>query len=141
MSRTRRKQKQQPPEPLPRQEEPSPATQPAADDEQSLEQVTYDPAGGCLLRVFWMLVGNLLLLAAAYAITQSPRLLGPADAFFWLAFGSLLAARYADVKHFQGRTAEGEPATMADWRRYAALLGGISLGVWLVAHLVAHLVA
>jgi len=141
MSRTRRKQKPQPPEALPPQEGPDLMPQPAAAEEQPLEPVEYDPVGGCLLRVFWMLLGNLLLLAAAYAITQSPALLGPADALFWLCVGLLLAARYVDVKHFKGRTAEGRPATLADWRRYALLLGGISLGLWLVAHLAARFTA
>lgn len=115
---------------------------PPADEQGNDDQQAYNPATGCLLRVFWIMVGNLaLLFCAVYIAQNATRLVGVADAVYWAIIGSLLAARYVDIRHFQGRTAEGEPASMAHWRRYAGLLVAVSAGLWLAAHLAAYFTA
>jgi hypothetical protein len=49
----------------------------------------------------------------------------------------MIAARYADVRFFGGSTSDGEPATMRDFYKWAALLSGISVVLWGLAHLAA----
>ena len=107
--------------------------------ERGDEDYGYDPPAGCLLRLFWMVVGNVILLFCAYGIIQHPSsLLGIADVFYWAIVGSLLAARYVDIRYFQGTTSDGDPASLADWRRYTVVVVLVTTGLWLVAHAIAH---
>ncbi len=108
-------------------------------EEQKYEDPEYDPPGGCFLRVFWMMIGNVILLSCAYGIAQHrSSLLSMADAFYWAIVGSLLAARYVDIRYLCGSTADGDRATMTHWRRYVAILGVVSTGLWLGAHAMAY---
>ncbi|HYW79739.1 MAG TPA: hypothetical protein VE890_09195 [Thermoguttaceae bacterium] len=104
-----------------------------------MEQQKYDSPAGCLLRIFWMMIGNVILACCAFGILQHrSSVLSIADILYWAAVGSLLAARFVDVRHLDGKTAEGSPATMAHWRRYAAALSAASMGIWVVAHAIAR---
>ena len=108
-------------------------------EEQKYEDREYDPPAGCFLRVFWMMIGNVILLACAYGIVQHrSSVLGMADAFYWVIVGSLLAARYVDIRYLLGTTADGDRATMAHWHRYATVLCVVSTGLWLGAHAMAY---
>lgn len=108
-------------------------------EEQKYEDHKHDPPAGCFLRLFWMVLGNLILLACAYGIVQHrSTVLSIADAFYWASVGCLLAVRYVDIRYAQGLTADGDPATMAHWRRYAVLLGGIAAVLWFVVHGIAY---
>lgn len=94
-----------------------------------------DSLAGCLVRLFWMILGNALLALSAVSIIKRPTSdLSFGDVFYWGLVGCLLVARYVDVRHFQGRTADGEPASTKDWQTYAIVLLPIALGAWLVAH-------
>ena len=98
--------------------------------------------GGCLLRLFWMMIGNVALAASAFGVAEDSALaLGSADAIYWAVVGLLLAARYGDIRYFHGRTTDGSPATMAHWRRYAAVLVAVSTAIWLLAHTLAYMTA
>ena len=108
----------------------------AQPDEPEKPQAT--SSGGCLLRLFWMLVGNGLLAGAAIAIAQGRGFrLGMADAILWAAVAAMLAARYVDIQRMGGQTASGSPATMAHWRRYAVILPLVAATIWGLAHLLA----
>ena len=108
-------------------------------EEQKHEAQQYDPPAGCLLRLFWMVIGNAILLFCAYGIIQHrSSLLGIADVFYWGIVGSLLATRYVDIRYFHGTTSDGDPASLADWRRYTVVVVLITTGLWLVAHAIAH---
>lgn len=96
-------------------------------------------ADGCLpvlLRVTWMMWGVLCLFgcAALVAYEIAPVL---SDVLFLLVAAGLIAVRYIDVTRFHGETADGEPATLADWRRYATGVVLVSLAVWGLARLAA----
>ena len=104
-------------------------------DEPKNEDVKHDHLAGCFLRFFWMIVGNAILVFCVVSMVKGhSNLLGLEDAFYWSLVGILLAARYVDIQYFNGQTANGEPASMADWRRYTVRVGIISVGLWLVAH-------
>ncbi len=108
-------------------------------EEQKYEDHKYDPPAGCFLRVFWMIIGNAILLACAYGILQHrSSLLSKADALYWAIVGSLLAARYVDIQYLYGSTTDGDPATIAHWRRYAVFLVLVATGLWLLVHAVAY---
>jgi hypothetical protein len=105
---------------------------------QEAKDREYDSTSGCLIRVFWMLVGNAMLLLCGIAILQNQSsLLGGADACYWVVMGGLLAARYLDIRYFDGKTADGHPATWDHWRRYAVRVLAVCTVVWLVLHAVA----
>ena len=95
--------------------------------------------GGCLMRLFWMGAGNLILVLAAIGIGQNHAgfTLTGRDIFFWAAALSLLVVRYVDIRYLGGQTGDGHPASMTHWVRYAATILGISLVLWLVAHAIA----
>ncbi len=98
-------------------------------------QTKQDTVSGCLVRFFWMLVGNMALFFLAILVAQyEPFKLSLRDAVFWAVVALMMAARFVDIRHLDGVTTEGEPATQSDWTRYVArLLGGAAV-VWLVAH-------
>ena len=81
-----------------------------------------------------MMLGNALLVAAAYKIVQTEGELTLVDLVYWLFVVSLITARYVDIRFLRGRTSEGQPATMRDWRRYSLRVLAISATLWLVAH-------
>lgn len=93
---------------------------------------------GCLVRLFWMGVGNLVLVLAAIGIGQNRAgfTFTGMDLLFWATVLCLLAVRYVDIRYLDGQTADSRPASMSDWRRYALTVLGISLALWLGAHLI-----
>jgi len=104
-------------------------------------QVSQEPAPssglGALTRLGWMLFGPLAIFMTLLGIsTRRPWDLGGRDVLFALLLGGTLLARYIDIIRFQGSTSDGAPATLQDFRRYAAGLVVISGGVWAMAHLV-----
>ena len=92
---------------------------------------------GCLVRLFWMGVGNLILVLATIGIGQNRGgfTLTARDVLFWMTALCLLAVRYIDIRYLGGETADGRPASISDWRRYSAIVLGVSLVLWLGAHL------
>lgn len=93
------------------------------------------PAGcaGLIARITWMMAGNAALAVIAVLILQagSPSAL---DVFFWGVVVALLAVRYVDVTRLGGLTADGEPASIGHWRRYALYLVGATAALWTLAH-------
>lgn len=97
---------------------------------------TTDPstagAGGCLLRVAWLIGAPVALLTLAALIVRDSA--GPLDIYSALYGGTVLAAlglRYVDIVRFNGLTTSGEPATLADYRRYVLRFCAFALALWL----------
>ena len=88
-----------------------------------------------LARVYWMLIGDIILIAIAIAIYKSPKMFSWLDIFYVFIVSSMAYIRYFDIKHWGGLTSTGEPATISDWRRYSLFLGIIALTVLVAAHL------
>ena len=109
-------------------------------EQQQQDRDSQEGASGCLLRVYWMVIGHALVAAMAYRIAQADGLLTAADLFFWLFVTSLIGVRYVDINRFGGRTAEGRPATMRHWQRYSLLVLGVDAIVWMVSHCVNYFV-
>jgi len=100
-----------------------------------------DSGAGCLTRLYWMFLGNALLFILFGLLIQN-RPKGPSflDAGCLIAVASLVWIRYIDVRHLNGQTGEGVPATLAHWRRYSAILVSGSLAAWLAIRFLAPLV-
>ncbi len=95
---------------------------------------------GCLIPVFWMLIGNGILAICALVIAANQSsILNSADALYWITVGCLLVARFVDIRYLGGRTSEGNSATMAHWRRYAVILVVMSAVLWILVHLMPDL--
>ncbi len=94
---------------------------------------------GCLIRLYWMGLGNAVLFFSAVLIVQRrQRFLSELDAVYWSAIFSLIMIRYIDIKHLNGSTSTGEPATMDHWRRYAGSVLASALCVWGMVHVVSY---
>lgn len=63
---------------------------------------------GCLVRLGWMMIGNVALVLLAAAILMEPRWsLTLKDALFWAVAVAVIALRYLDVTRLGGCTADG----------------------------------
>lgn len=95
---------------------------------------------GLFLRTWWMLFGNaalaVVLALMALEHDELPSLL---DGLFLVLVASLVVARFADIRYFEGATAEGTRATLAHFRRYALRLVAGSAAGWGVANSLAAL--
>ncbi len=90
-----------------------------------------------LLRMYWMFGGNILIMFLAVFITeQKGDAFTSRDILYWLAVGSVIAARFIDVRFMNGQTGEGAPATMKHWERYSMVLGAAAILAWIACHLV-----
>ena len=108
-------------------------------NEQTPSQSEYTPPQGCLLRLFWMAFGNLALLALAAVIFER-KAFSIFDVIYWLLVIALAAARYIDIRRFNGLTIDGEPATTIHLRLYLIKLIILAAVLWSVVHLISGLV-
>jgi hypothetical protein len=111
---------------------------------QQSEQITekHDSILSLLLRFFWMLLGDVILLISAIFIFQGKDWkFHTADVFFLGITAALILARYLDIKFYNGLTASGEPASMANFRKYAGVLLLFSAAIWILAHILNYLMA
>ncbi len=89
---------------------------------------------GCLVRLGWMLFGNLLLFFLLVSIPMKrPAFPSAVDAACMATVVLLIAIRYVDIRYFSGLTGDGKPATMTHWRRYALVIGAGGTGAWILA--------
>ena len=90
-------------------------------------------------RVFWMLLGNTILVILTIFILQGENwTFHTVDAVFWITVAALILARYLDIKFCGGLTSTGEPASMVNWRKYAVVLLICSAVIWVIAHVISH---
>lgn len=83
-----------------------------------------------VVRVYWMFLGFIPIVASIASIAESEG--GPAaDLAYWASVASIVLARLYDVTRLDGRTAEGEPATLADWRRFSGIVFVAAGVLWL----------
>lgn len=102
-------------------------------------QREYTPPQGCLLRLFWMAFGNLALLAVAALIVQR-QAFSSFDVLYWVLVIVLAAARYLDIRNFNGLTVDGEPANAVHLRLYIVKLVILAAVLWTLVHLLSGVV-
>ena len=108
---------------------------------QSKQTVTEPEPTGCgglVVRIFWLMGGNLALLMLAVFIFQK----GTFSAFdiaFWAIVAGLILIRYLDITRLKGLTSNSEPATLKHWRIYVVKLLAASGVLWGLAHGIPYL--
>jgi len=92
-------------------------------------------AFGCLARLYWMFLGNVIVFfsAISIALSKSQSFLTGLDWVFCSGVFSIILFRYLDVSYFKGTRPDGEAATMTDFVA--------SVVVWGIAHLLKSLLA
>ena len=118
---------------------PKPTSQQSSTPSSPQPPTTTDSPAGCLLRLLWLGAGNVALVFLALLVFRSRRF-SALDVAFWAVVALLAGARYLDITRFQGRTADGEPATVAHLRRYLITMLLVAAGAWLAAHALGRLV-
>ena len=102
------------------------------------EPVPQISAPGCLVRLFWMGAGNIILfLCLTYIFHNRVCGLVLVDLGYWLTVVAMIVVRWVDIRFYHGDTATGEPATLFLWRKYSVRLVIIALVAWIVIHLLA----
>lgn len=90
-------------------------------------------------RIFWMMVGPLMLAVLAYSIaTKGSGWLTGLDIAYLVILAAILAARGLEFRSGQGQTAEGLPLTEAGFRRYLMLAASVGFAVWIGANVVGN---
>jgi hypothetical protein len=89
---------------------------------------------GYLVRFIWMLIGPAVAILSLLLIFQNRQgSFSSADAVLWCAVLASVVLRYIDVSRLNGLKATGEPASIADWRRYALVVVIVALVLWGIA--------
>lgn len=101
----------------------------------SLEPGAHPGGGsGAGVRLGWMVGCPLIMLLAVFTIASHPKwTFGASDVALLLGCVLAVGFRYKDIKTFHGQTANGQPATMADFRRYLVGLSTIVFACWIAA--------
>jgi hypothetical protein len=101
------------------------------DTRMQAPEIEYASGTGLLLRMFWMGVGNLLLVYLAGSIARVPPWsLTWRDIAYGITVVALVTARYLDVARYDGLTINSAPATQVHVRRYAVALFVIASAIW-----------
>jgi hypothetical protein len=90
-------------------------------------------------RFFWIFFGPMVLALIAYSIVQSGTgWMTWLDAAFLATTALILFARWYELSSGEGQDGYGNPATLADFPRYARLALPIAIGVWVAANLLGN---
>jgi hypothetical protein len=93
-------------------------------------QQSFVPA---LLRAFWMLFGNGVVLVIALMIARMPPWsLSWRDLLFAASVGCLVWARWLDTRRYGGTAADGGPMTLALLLRWTATVVASTLALWVL---------
>jgi hypothetical protein len=95
---------------------------------------------GYLARFIWMLIGPAVAIISLMVMFQNQQgRFSSADTVLWCAIVACVGLRYLDISRLNGLKATGEPASIADWRRYAIVVVVVALAIWGIARRVAFL--
>lgn len=92
-----------------------------------------DSLGGCLLVLFWLLLGNLILFGCAMGILRQPPWdFSLLDATYWVVLALTVAARRLDW----AKREKAVPERRGAMQRWTIAMVAIAAGVWALAHAV-----
>jgi len=96
----------------------------------------YSSLSGFFVRLSWVFAGPAILIGyLAWLLRADLSPTSPASLAFWGVVVLLVVARVVDVTHFAGETSTGARATLADAKRFALTIVGLSAAAWLGVHL------
>lgn len=86
-------------------------------------------------RVFWMMLGPLLITVALFNIVMGGNgWFTLADIVFLVLLGGIVLSRWLEFQGGNPQTADGQPATPAQLHRYMLIATIVGLSVWIVAN-------
>jgi len=90
-------------------------------------------------RITWMMLGPMVLVLAAVAILKNADgWFAPLDAAYFAVLGLILLGRWAEYSSGGAKTANGEPATPAQYRNYMVATPMLGLAGWVIANLIGN---
>jgi hypothetical protein len=97
---------------------------------------------GMLFRIFWMFLGNVILLIFLVWIFENEnKSLGIKDVIYWVIVCLLIITRYIDIKKLGGLTITGSSASMSVWYRYAVFIAILAGLLWGLAHITKYILS
>jgi hypothetical protein len=97
--------------------------------------------GDILTRIFWMLLGPLLLAMFAHLIiTLGNGWFTGADFGFLAVLAGMMLARWLEFRGGHPQTADGQPATPGHLRRFLLGVAVIGFTLWVIANILANYV-
>jgi multisubunit Na+/H+ antiporter MnhB subunit len=103
---------------------------------------TPTPGYAGFARIYWMVVGPMLLAMTAFKIaSQGGGWFTSTTLVFFLVLGVLPLSRWAEFRGGSPQTAEGDPATPAHLRRYVVVVFLLGVVVWIAANAIGTLIA
>ncbi len=94
---------------------------------------------GLILRTCWMIWGYLPLMYFAKMIVYGgAKIPSFTDLGVLVNLLFIVAVRYLDIRYCDGMTADGQPATMADFRSFSLKAAGFFLFFWGMLHYLAY---
>ena len=92
-------------------------------------------------RLFWMMIGPLGLVLTIYFIVASGTgWTTTADLLYFVVLGGMILGKWLEFRGGSPETSTGEPATVADLRRYVLMLVIVGPIVWAVANVLGNYV-
>jgi hypothetical protein len=90
-------------------------------------------------RLFWMIVGPLVLVLATYFIVNSGSgWTTTADLLFFVTLGGMILGRWFEFRGGNPETSTGDLATVADLRRYILTVIVVGPTVWAIANILGN---
>jgi hypothetical protein len=109
---------------------------------ESADQITPKPISSLTVlgaRLTRFPLGPLALLGITWGIVwQGTGWVTGLDAAFAVVVGLMVLGRWVEQRSGSATTLTGEPATLAQCRRYMTLLPPLAAGVWIVANVVGN---
>jgi len=94
---------------------------------------------GLIVHVTWIFIGPLVLIMVLLGIMNLGQGWATSlDVLFFVFLGIMLACRWIDQRSGQAMTGYGEPATWADFRRYAVRMPIVAVLAWIAANIAAN---
>jgi hypothetical protein len=96
------------------------------------------------LRFFWLVGGyGILFMLGLGIFTDHFFSIMISTILYWMTFVAIITGRFIDVRFLNGKTDQGEPATLLHWRNYSLKVFAVAALLWLIAffghRLVIHL--
>lgn len=86
------------------------------------------------LRVYWMLIGNAVILLTGLTIARLPHWTPTwRDGLFAASLIALVWSRWVDATRYGGTNAQGDPVTKPMLVRWTAVAVAVSAGLWVLS--------
>jgi hypothetical protein len=93
----------------------------------------------CFGRFFWIIAGPMFLMVLALNIAQrNTGWFTVLDLSYFIILGGMLLGRWLEFRSGGAMTGIGEPATLADLRRYFVTTTLVGLGLWVLVNLIGN---